>query len=267
MSTGQTSIKTPIRIAIAGAMGRMGRALVSCAGPHDVITGGTERPGAPGLGADQGGWILSADAAKAASVADAWIDFTTPAATLDALVHLASTPVRAAIIGTTGLTADQESQIAVHARRIAIVRDRNFSVGVNLMIGLVEQAAARLGPGWDIEISEGHHRRKVDAPSGTALMIGEAAASGRGAPLSDLRVPPHDGQTGPRREGSIGFAVTRGGGIIGDHEAAFISDEETLSISHRALDRAIFAKGALAAAHWAVSQKPGLYRMRDVLGL
>jgi len=131
----------------------------------------------------------------------------------------------------------------------------------------VEQVAARLGADWDIEITEGHHRRKVDAPSGTALMIGEAAARGRGQPLGELRVPPYDGQTGPRKEGSIAFSVIRGGGIIGDHEAAFISDEEILSISHRALDRAIFAKGALTAAKWAVEQKPGLYTMRDVLGL
>jgi 4-hydroxy-tetrahydrodipicolinate reductase len=135
------------------------------------------------------------------------------------------------------------------------------------MIRLVEQAAAKLKADWDIEITEGHHRRKVDAPSGTALMIGEAAARGRGAALGDIRVAPHDGQSGPRKEGSIAFSVIRGGGIIGDHEAAFISDEEVLSISHRALDRAIFAKGALAAAKWAVAQKPGLYAMRDVLAL
>ena len=256
-----------IRIAIAGIAGRMGQALVSSAGADVAIVGGSERAGSPALGADPRGWTVSDNAAVAAGSADVWIDFTTPTATLAALELLKSTNVKAAVIGTTGLSAAQEQQIAEHAKRIAIVRDRNFSLGVNLMIGLVEQIAARLKADWDIEISEGHHRRKVDAPSGTALMIGEAAARGRGEPLNDLRVPPHDGQTGSRKEGSIGFSVVRGGGIIGDHEAAFISDEESLSISHRALDRAIFAKGALAAAKWAAGQKPGLYTMRDVLRL
>lgn len=256
-----------IRIAIAGAAGRMGQAIAACAGPDFAITGGSERPGAPSIGADKGGWTIADSASRAARTADAWIDFTTPQASLEALEQLKLTKVRAAIVGATGLSPQQEQQIAGHARRIAIVRDRNFSLGVNLMIGLVEQAAARLREGWDIEITEGHHRRKVDAPSGTALMIGEAAARGRGAPLADLRTPPHDGQTGPRRQGSIGFSVIRGGGIIGDHDAAFISDEEILSISHRALDRAVFARGALVAAKWAIDQKPGLYSMRDVLGL
>lgn len=245
----------------------MGQALARCAGDGFQIAGGSERPGAAGLGVDQGGWVLSDSAAKAAASADVWIDFTTPEATISALEQLNQTQVKAAVIGTTGLSAEQEKLIAEHARRIAIVRDRNFSLGVNLMIGLVEQTAARLGEDWDIEITEGHHRRKVDAPSGTALMIGEAAATGRGKPLGEIRVPPHDGITGPRKAGSLAFSVIRGGGIIGDHEAAFISDEEILSISHRALDRAIFAKGALIAAKWAAGQKPGLYRMRDVLGL
>ena len=245
----------------------MGQALARCAGDGFSVVGGSERPGAAGIGVDQGGWTLSDSAQKAAASADVWIYFTTPDATLAALELLKLTKVKAAVIGTTGLSAAQEQQVAEHAKRIAIVRDRNFSLGVNLMIGLVEQVAARLGTNWDIEITEGHHRRKVDAPSGTALMIGEAAARGRGAKLSDLRVPPHDGMTGPRKEGSLAFSVIRGGGIIGDHETAFISDEEVLSISHRALDRAIFAKGALTAAKWAAEQKPGLYAMRDVLGL
>lgn len=256
-----------ISIAIAGIAGRMGQALVRSAGADFAIAGGSERAGSEALGKDHGGWTVSDSAAKAAQSAEVWIDFTTPQASLEALEQMKLTKVKAAIIGTTGLSPQQELQIADHAKRIAIVRDRNFSLGVNLMIGLVEQVAARLGEGWDIEITEGHHRRKVDAPSGTALMIGEAAARGRGASLTDLRVPPYDGQTGPRKEGSIGFSVIRGGGIIGDHDAAFISDEEILSVTHRALDRAIFAKGALAAAKWAVGQKPGLYSMRDVLGL
>jgi 4-hydroxy-tetrahydrodipicolinate reductase len=256
-----------IRIAIAGVAGRMGQALVKCAGSQVTIVGATERAGSPALGADPAGWTVADSASRAAQSADVWIDFTTPQASLEALEQLKLTKVRAAIVGTTGLSPQQEQQVAEHARRIAIVRDRNFSLGVNLLIGLVEQVAARLKDGWDVEISEGHHRRKVDAPSGTALMIGEAAARGRGARLTDLRIPPHDGQTGPRKEGSIGFSVIRGGGIIGDHDAAFISDEEILSINHRALDRAIFAKGALAAAAWAADKPPGLYAMRDVLSL
>jgi 4-hydroxy-tetrahydrodipicolinate reductase len=245
----------------------MGQALARVAGKDVVIVGGSERAGSDKIGADMGGWTISDAANKAAQTADVWIDFTTPEASLHALELLKLTGVKAAVVGTTGLSAAQEQQIAEHAKRIAIVRDRNFSLGVNLMIGLVEQVAARLGADWDIEITEGHHRRKVDAPSGTALMIGEAAAKGRNAKLGDLRVPPHDGITGPRKEGSIGFSVIRGGGIIGDHDTQFISDEEVLSINHRALDRAIFAKGALAAAAWAADKGPGLYRMRDVLSL
>jgi 4-hydroxy-tetrahydrodipicolinate reductase len=181
----------------------MGQALVKCAATDFTVTGGSERAGAPGLGQDQGGWTLSDGACKAAQSADVWVDFTTPQASLEALDQLRSTKVKAAIIGTTGLSPQQELQIAEHAKRIAIVRDRNFSLGVNLMIGLVEQVAARLGEGWDIEITEGHHRSKVDAPSGTALMIGEAAAHGRKAQLADLRTPPHDGQSGPRKVESI----------------------------------------------------------------
>jgi 4-hydroxy-tetrahydrodipicolinate reductase len=258
-----------LKIAIAGAAGRMGQALIAAAPASDcVVVGGSEQPGSAHIGHALGSGVAISDAAnKAALTAEVWIDFTTPVATLAALDLLKLTAVKAAIVGTTGLAEAQERQIAEHARRIAIVRAGNFSLGVNLLLGLVEQAAARLGPDWDIEISETHHHKKVDAPSGTALMMGEAAAKGRGATLSQLRTPPYDGQTGARKEGAIGFAVTRAGGVIGDHEAKFASNEEILSIGHRALDRAIFAKGALHAAHWAVKQKPGLYSMRDVLGL
>lgn len=245
----------------------MGEALIRAAGPGIIVTGGSERPGSDKIGADMGGWRITETASTAARAADVWVDFTTPEASLQALDLIRDTGVRAAIVGTTGLSIAQEETIAAHARRIAIVRDRNFSLGVNLMIGLVEQAAARLGADWDIEISESHHRRKVDAPSGTALMIGEATAKGRKAGLAELRIPPHDGLTGPRRSGGIGFSVVRGGGVIGDHDARFISDEEILSISHRALDRAVFARGALAAARWAAGMGPGLYTMRDVLAL
>lgn len=258
-----------IKIAIAGAAGRMGQALAKAASSGDfAIVGGSERTGSDAIGKEFVPGVAYSDAAnKAAAIADVWIDFTTPEATLAALDLIKTTNVKAAIIGTTGLAPQHDQQIAEHARRIAIVKTGNFSLGVNLLLGLIEQASQRLGAGWDIEISETHHKRKVDAPSGTALMMGESAAKSRGKKLSDLRASPYDGQTGPRKEGSIAFAVTRGGDVIGDHEIKFISDEEILSISHRALNRALFAKGALHAARWAATQKPGLYNMRDVLAL
>ncbi|MGE0741477.1 MAG: 4-hydroxy-tetrahydrodipicolinate reductase [Hyphomonadaceae bacterium] len=266
-----------LSIAIAGAAGQMGRALIRAANddPRFAITGGTERSGGQFLGVDLGAlagiaplFMATADAADlAAAKAEVWIDFTTPEATLAALDALAATETRAAIVGTTGLSPEQEQQIAAHATRIAIVRSGNFSLGVNLLAALVEQAAAKLGEDWDIEIHEAHHRRKVDAPSGTALLLGEAAAKGRGAALADLRAAPHDGATGPRRHGAIGFSVTRAGGIVGEHDVRFASEREILTLSHHALDRAVFADGALAAALWVAHKPPGLYSMRDVLGL
>ncbi|MBU6371790.1 MAG: 4-hydroxy-tetrahydrodipicolinate reductase [Alphaproteobacteria bacterium] len=261
------------RVAIAGAAGRMGRALVRAAKDAGLsVVAATERPGAPDLGKDAGvlagldplGVPLTDDPA-ALPACDAFIDFTTPAATRAALAALP--PGVAAVIGTTGLGADDEAAIAAAAGARVIVKSGNFSLGVNLLAALVRQAAARLGTDWDIEILETHHRMKVDAPSGTALLLGEAAAEGRGAPLSDLRTPPYDGLTGPRRAGAIGFAVQRGGGVIGEHDVTFATDGEVLRLSHQALDRALFAKGALAAARWATGKPPGVYSMRDVLAL
>lgn len=255
----------------------MGRALI-CAAAEDKrfeIVGGTERRHSPALGADLGqlgglalSGVVTHDAASAAAAsADVWIDFTTPAATLAALESLTACKVRAAIIGTTGFTTDQEDALAAHAKRIAIVRSGNFSLGVNLLAALVEQAAARLGDGWDIEITEAHHRRKVDAPSGTALLLGEAAARGRGRALKDVQLAPYDGVTGARPEGGIGFSVIRGGGIVGEHDVRFAAEREVVTLSHQALDRAVFADGALAAAAWAAERPAGLYSMRDVLGI
>lgn len=244
-----------LAIAIAGASGRMGAALLQAASADArfAIAGSTTRGGEP--------------VERAAIQADAWIDFTTPDATLASLDALAATPVRAAVIGTTGLSAEQEAKIAAHAKRIAIVRSGNFSLGVNLLAALVEQAAQKLGPGWDIEITEAHHRRKVDAPSGTALMLGEAAARGRDKTLSELRTPPYDGIAGVRALGAIGFSVIRAGGIVGEHDVRFGAEREVLTLSHEALDRGLFADGALAAALWAADKPAGLYTMRDVLGL
>jgi 4-hydroxy-tetrahydrodipicolinate reductase len=181
---------------------------------------------------------------------------------------VADAGMAAAVIGTTGFTAADEAQIEAAAERLAIVKAGNFSLGVALVCALVQRAAQALpAHGWDIEILEAHHRHKADAPSGTALMLAEAAARGRGAPLDALRLPPRQGQTGPRPEGGIGFAVLRGGGVIGRHEASFFGAHEVVTLSHEAMDRSVFADGALTAAEWAVRQPPGLYGVADVLGL
>lgn len=265
-----------LRIAIAGVAGRMGRQLVGAALDAGLdVTGGSEAPASDHLGMDIGelaGRRLlnlkpATDPVAAAGNAEVWIDFTRPAATIAALDSLKHTSVRAAIIGTTGFSPSEEAEIDRAAQSLAIVKAGNFSIGVNLLQALTRLAAERLGPEWDIEISETHHRRKVDAPSGTALMIGEAAAQGRGKSLSDLKAAPYNGPDAKRRAGNIGFAVRRMGGVIGAHDVSFGSDMEILSLSHTAVDRAVFAHGALGAAAWAVKQAPGLYTMDDVLGL
>jgi 4-hydroxy-tetrahydrodipicolinate reductase len=250
-------------IAIAGAGGRMGQALVAAAAADARfrVVGATERAGVAA------GIATTPDPASACAQADIWLDFTAPEATLEALTALAATPVRAAIIGTTGLSPAQEAHIAAATKRIAVVRSGNFSLGVTLLAALVRQAAQKLGPGWDIEITEAHHRRKRDAPSGTALLLGDAAALGRGKSLADTRLPPREGIGGERPEGGIGFSVIRGGGIVGAHDVRFASEREIVTLSHQALDRAVFADGALAAALWAADKPPGLYSMNDVLGL
>lgn len=253
-----------LSIAIAGAAGRMGQALIAAARADErfLIVGATVRDTAAREGVSA---VTAPD--TAAANADVWIDFTAPKATLDALNALAGTRVRAAIVGATGFAPEHEQQIAAHATRIAIVRSNNFSLGVTLLAALVEQAAQKLGPEWDIEIAEAHHRRKVDAPSGTALLLAEAAAKGRGKPFDELRLAPHEAVAGPRKAGGIGFSVTRAGGIVGEHDVTFAGEHEVLTLSHQALDRAVFADGALAAALWAADKPPGLYSMRDVLGL
>ena len=265
-----------MKIAVAGIGGRMGRqiALAALDGGH-TISGASEAPGSPHLGTDIGDLLERRSlglspvdtAAEAAAGADVWIDFTAPKATLDALSALKQVGVKAAVIGTTGFDGGQEADIAEFADSIAIVKAGNFSLGVNLLCELTRRAAASLGDDWDIEVLETHHRRKVDAPSGTALMLGDAAAEGRGADLKTLRRGPYDGPDAKREPGTIGFSVRRSGGVIGEHEVTFGSDMEIVSLAHTALDRAVFANGALAAARWALRQPPGLYSMRDVLGL
>jgi 4-hydroxy-tetrahydrodipicolinate reductase len=264
-----------MKIAIAGAAGRMGQTLVRAAlGEGHPLTGASEQAG-PSVGKDAAklagldpyGVLICATPGEAAKGADVWIDFTRPAATLAALAALPGAGVRVAVIGTTGFSADQETMIRTVAESMTVVKAGNFSVGVTLAAALTERAARVLGPDWDIEISETHHRHKIDAPSGTALLLGEAAAKGRGNDLSSVRTPPYDGLTGARQPGRIGFSVRRAGGVIGAHEVMFASEAETLSISHDALDRTVFATGALVAARWAQNQPYGLYDMRDVLGL
>lgn len=262
-----------LSIAIAGAAGRMGRALIRAASADDRfrIVGGAVRPDSSSVGADIGslaggqalGVAATDDVRSASSGADVWIDFTSPAPTLAALTL---SRARAAVVGATGFSPEEDAAISAVAQRLPIVRSGNFSLGVNLLAALVEQAAQRLGPEWDIEITEAHHRRKADAPSGTALLLGQAAAHGRGVSGVDAFVTSR-ATTGPRKEGSIGFSVIRGGGIVGEHDVRFIAEREVLTLSHLALDRAVFADGALAAALWIADKPPGLYSMRDVLGL
>ena len=272
----KASMTQTINIAIAGCAGRMGRQLVQAGlNAGQKISGGSEAPGSPALGQDIGrladldpiGVEAVGALPSAARGADVWIDFTIPEATLQALQALPGLGVRAVVIGTTGFSADQEAQIASAAQHLAIVKAGNFSLGVNLLEALVQQAARRLSADWDIEILETHHRHKIDAPSGTALMLGEAAAMGREQPLSRLQAPPYNGPDAAREPGQIGFSVRRAGGVIGDHEVTFGAEKELLSLRHTALDRSVFADGAIAAARWAVQQSPGLYGMSDVLGL
>jgi len=209
--------------------------------------------------------LVSQDAALRG--ADVIVDFTTPDAST-VLAKAAATAGRPAlVIGSTGLQEAQFTAIREAARAVPIVQTGNFSLGVNVLMGLVRQAAQLLPPeAYDIEVFEAHHRHKVDAPSGTALMLGRAAASGRGVELDAVAVRARDGVTGARRPGDIGFSVMRGGGIIGEHQVAFAAEEEIVTLSHSGLDRGLFARGALVAARWVATQPPGLYDMQDVLG-
>lgn len=237
---------------ISGARGRMGRAVSSVLDAREdvVVAARFDRGETPDL-----------------SLCDVVIDFSTADASVELAQACAAKGGPALVIGSTGLTPEQDAEILKAAEKIAIVRSGNFSLGVNILIGLVEHAAQRLDArDWDIEILETHHRKKVDAPSGTALMLGEAAASGRDVDLAEVRSAPYDGVGEPRQEGHIGFASLRAGGVIGEHTVLFASDDETLTLSHSAIDRSLFAKGAVAAAAWVRSRPPGLYDMQDVLG-
>lgn len=268
---------TDMKLVVMGAAGRMGQVLIRTIAetPEAVLAGAVEHPASPALGKDAGtlagigeaGIDITDDPLAAIASADGVLDFTTPDSTSATAGYAAQARV-VHIIGTTGLGDAHNDAIAAAARHATIVKSGNMSLGINLLAVLVEQAAKALEPGaFDIEVLEMHHRHKVDAPSGTALLLGEAAAKGRGIGLSDHSVRVRDGHTGARQKGSIGFATLRGGSVVGDHTVMLAGEGERIELSHRAGDRSIFARGAVHAALWANGRKPGLYTMRDVLGL
>jgi 4-hydroxy-tetrahydrodipicolinate reductase len=255
----------PLEIGVSGAMGRMGRALAAAieARPDARLALAYDRPGTEGQTAAGLTLGSAADIRRCQVV----IDFTTPEASATLAEAAAAARAPALVIGSTGWTDPEDARVRAAAARVPVVRAGNFSLGVNVLAGLVEQTSRRLGAeDWDIEIAEAHHRRKIDAPSGTALMLGEAAARGRGVALPDVEVKARDGITGARPRGAIGFSVVRGGGIVGEHEVVFAADDEILTLRHSARDRTLFARGALVAAFWVAGRPPGLYDMMDVLG-
>ena len=265
-----------VGIAVVGASGRMGRMLVRAVGetPGARLSGATERPGNPWIGRDVGeamggpalGVIVEDDPLPVFARSQAVLDFTAPEATM-LHAELAAQARLVHVIGTTGLEREQLERLAAAARHAVIVRAGNMSVGVNLLTVMARRVAAVLGPEYDIEIVEMHHRGKVDAPSGTALMLGEAAAAGRRVNLADAAERGRDGVTGARAEGAIGFASLRGGDVVGEHEIIFAGPGERVVLRHVATDRMLFARGAIRAALWGQTQGPGQYGMIDVLGL
>jgi len=263
-------------ITITGASGRMGQMLLKTVLDSDRarLVGAVERSGHAWVGRDVGeamggqanGIIVTDDPLEAFAISQAVIDFTTPAATLE-FAALTAQARAVHIIGTTGMSAAEIEQLEPASRHAVIVRAGNMSLGINLLTKLTEKVAAALDADFDIEIIETHHHHKVDAPSGTALMLGEAAAVGRKVNLNNVRESGRDGITGARKRGDIGFVAIRGGDIVGEHDVLFASAGERIILRHMATDRSIFARGALKAALWGQTQKPGHYDMMDVLGL
>ncbi|MGO6726055.1 4-hydroxy-tetrahydrodipicolinate reductase [Rhizobium ruizarguesonis] len=266
-----------MKLVVVGAAGRMGQTLIRLIHSIEGVTlhAAVERAGSPFVGKDAGeiaglgptGVVIGDDPLNAFLDAEGVLDFTSPAATVE-FSGLAAQARIVHIVGTTGCSDDDNARIAAAARHARIVKSGNMSLGVNLLSVLAEQAARALDPDdWDIEILEMHHKHKVDAPSGTALLFGEAAAKGRGIDLATKSVRVRDGHTGAREAGTIGFATLRGGSVIGEHSVLFAGEGEIVTLSHSAADRSIFARGAIKAALWARDKKPGLYSMLDVLGL
>ena len=265
-----------MRVVIAGAGGRMGRTLVKAIAdtPGASLVGAIDAPGSAVIGRDTGelaglgpnGIAVTVDPAPLLAQADGLINFTIPTATV-ALAEIVARNGLVHVIGTTGLTTAEEKLIETAAQRSPIVKSGNMSLGVNLLAALVRRVARTLDQEFDVEILEMHHNRKIDAPSGTALMLGRAAAEGRNIDLAQRSERGRDGETGARRPGDIGFASLRGGTVVGDHTVVFAGPAERIELSHKAEDRMIFARGAVKAALWAHGRKPGLYTMADVLGL
>jgi 4-hydroxy-tetrahydrodipicolinate reductase len=266
----------PVRFVVVGAAGRMGRNLVKavCETPGAMLHAAIEREGSPAIGADAAalaglpaaGVPVTTDALEAFVKAQVVLDFTAPAATV-AFAALSAQARLVHIVGTTGMSAEDDEKLRAAARHAVIVKSGNFSLGVNMLAALVKRAADALTAGWDIEIVEMHHRMKVDAPSGTALLLGEAAAQGRGVSLKDQAILSREGHTGARADGKIGFAALRGGSVIGDHTVIIAGQGERIELRHIAEDRGLFAQGAVKAALWGLGRKPGLYSMNDVLGI
>ena len=263
------------RVAIAGASGRMGQTLIEAvaASADLVLAAAFDVPGSASIGSDAtaflgrpGGVVVGADARTALAASEVLIDFTRPQGTMAHLALCRELGV-AAVVGTTGFDAAQKAAIAAHAEHIAIVMAPNMSVGVNVVMKLLDVAARSLAEGFDVEIAEIHHRMKVDAPSGTALRMGEVAAAARGTTLEADAVHARHGVTGVRRRGSIGFASLRGGDIVGDHTVLFAGAGERIEITHRSTSRATYAEGSLRAARFVLDRKSGLFGMDEVLGL
>jgi 4-hydroxy-tetrahydrodipicolinate reductase len=267
---------TALKIGIIGCAGRMGQMLVRTVAANDrcLVVGGSEQPRSAAIGRDLGlvagidalGVSVTDDPADLFGQADAVLEFTSPAATIQH-AELAAKKKKIHVIGTTGFEPPQLAALQRAAKQTAVVMAPNMSVGLNLLLRMVEQMARALDVDWDIEILEMHHRHKVDAPSGTALALGRAAAAGRGTDLDHVAKRVRDGITGARRRGDIGFAVLRGGDVVSDHRVIFASEGERVELTHSATSREIYARGALRAALWAQGRPPGLYSMADVLGL
>jgi 4-hydroxy-tetrahydrodipicolinate reductase len=266
-----------MKLVVVGAAGRMGQTLIRLIHSIEGVTlhAAIERAGSPFVGKDAGeiaglgptGVVVGDDPLAAFLHAEGVLDFTAPAATTE-FAGLAAQARIVHVVGTTGCSAEDDAKIAAASRHARVVKSGNMSLGVSLLSVLVEQAARALDPAdWDIEILEMHHKHKVDAPSGTALLFGQAAARGRNVDLAAKSVRVRDGHTGAREAGTIGFATLRGGSVVGDHSVLFAGEGEIVTLSHTATERSIFARGAIKAALWARDRKPGLYSMLDVLGL
>lgn len=267
----------PVRVVVTGAGGKMGARILSAARAEDgmEVVGATERPGAAAVGLDAGlltgagplevTVAASLEAALDAKAADVVIDFTAPAASLHHAAVCAARKV-ALVVGTTGFSPEQKAQLAGHAAQTALLTAPNMSAGVNVLFRLVQEAARALGPTWECEIVEMHHRMKRDAPSGTALGLAEAAARGQGLDPATCQVHARDGEVGARKAGTIGVQTLRGGDVVGEHTVYFVSDGERIELTHRATSRDNFARGAVRAARWLCGRAPGLYDMHDVLG-